>query len=161
MTVSVEISKPYVELITQIEELKSQVAEAHDIIDAIKRGEVDAFVVKKEDAHELYTLKSADKAYRIFIEQMTEGAVTISKDNIILYSNSSFAHMVNAPLENVIGVEFDHFIPLEYKQIVSKQVRTAWLEDESKAEIILSGQGDKSLPLLISMNKLEIDGGVA
>src|SRR6478736_3982351 len=117
MILLVEISKTYDELIAQIEDLESQVSEAHEIIDAIKRGEVDAFIVKKDDAHELYTLKSADKAYRIFIEQMTEGAVTISKDNIILYSNSSFAYMVNTALENVIGVEFDHFIPAEYKVI--------------------------------------------
>ncbi|RZL07524.1 MAG: PAS domain-containing sensor histidine kinase, partial [Pedobacter sp.] len=91
-----EKTRTYDQLVSRIEELESQVTESHDIIEAIRKGEVDAFIVKSEDQHELYTLKSADKSYRIFFEQMNEGALTINEDNIILYSNSRFASLLNA-----------------------------------------------------------------
>ena len=42
----------YEELITQHEELKSRLEEAHDIIDAIRDGEVDAFIVKNNNKHD-------------------------------------------------------------------------------------------------------------
>src|ERR1700744_6774966 len=98
MNTIVNKGKTYNELVTEIEILRSQVNEAHDIIEAIRKGEVDAFIVKNENIHEIYTLKSADKAYRIFIEKMAEGAVTINREGIVLYSNSSFANLISYPL---------------------------------------------------------------
>ena len=158
---NLEATKSNKELTDTIENLQSQLNEARDIIDAIRRGEVDAFIVKTQDKHELYTLKSADNAYRIFIEQMNDGALTINKNGIILYSNSSFANLVNIPLENVIGFSFEDFISEEYKNIVNKLIETAWSTGESKAEIILLDKANKQVPLLLSMNTLEIDGGIA
>ena len=92
-----------------------QLEEANDTIEAIRSGEIDALVVKAKDGHQLYTLKSADQTYRIFIEQMTEGAVTLSPKNIILYCNSKFASLVQLPLEKVIGQLFVNFITPEYR----------------------------------------------
>jgi len=43
----------------------------------IRSGQIDALVVKSDNGHQLYTLKTADQTYRVFIEKMTEGAVTL------------------------------------------------------------------------------------
>ena len=155
-----QLEKKYEELISQIGELKSQLNEAQDTIDAIRSGEVDAFIVKNGNGHELYTLKSADQTYRIFIEKMMEGAVTVSKDGTILYSNTSFAEMVNLPLAKVLGFSFESFIPDESKPVIHYLIEKAWKE-ECKAEIGLPGKNGKLLPVLLSMNTLEIDGGLA
>ena len=155
-----QLEKKYEELISQIGELKSQLNEAQDTIDAIRAGEVDAFVVKNGNGHELYTLKSADQTYRIFIEKMMEGAVTVSMDGTILYSNTSFAEMVNLPLAKVLGFSFESFIPDESKPVIHDLINKAWKE-ECKAEISLPGKNGKLLPVLLSMNTLEIDGGLA
>jgi two-component system CheB/CheR fusion protein len=114
-----EVTKTHAEFIAEIEELKSQLEEAHDTIEAIRTGEVDAFIVKNDDGHRLYTLKSADHTYRIFIEKMTEGAVTINQDGVILYSNTSFANMVNRPLTAVLGFNFNDFIPAAFQQKIN------------------------------------------
>src|SRR6476620_7937729 len=94
----------------ELEELRMQLEEANDTIEAIRTGQVDALVVHSEDGHQLYTLKSADQTYRVFIEKMTEGAVTLNPDGLILYCNSQFARMVNLPLSNVIGLPFKEFV---------------------------------------------------
>jgi PAS domain S-box-containing protein len=155
-----EINKTYNELNEQVAELSAQLQEAHDIINAIHKGEVDAFVVNNGGRHELYTLKSADKTYRLFIEKMNEGAITLNRQNIVLYSNTAFASLLNSPLENLIGSYFEDFIPAEYRITVNELIKQAWNLQESKAEIILPGQ-NKPVPVLLSMNSLETDGGLA
>ena len=156
-----ENNQTYDQLVSRIEELEEQVTESHEIIDAIRKGEVDAFIVKTNDAHELYTLRSADKSYRVFIEQMNEGALTINENNIILYSNTRFASLLNVPLENVIGFDFTRFMPEAFTHIVNKLIKTSWEEGESKGEVVLSGKEGTVLPLLLSMNTIKMEGSKA
>lgn len=154
--------KQYIKLKEEVTELKQQLHEAHEIIDAIRKGEVDAFIVKNgEDKHQIYTLKSADLAYRLFIEKMNEGAITFNEEGIIIYSNSSFAKLFNVPLKTVIGNPFINFIPVAYREVVNNLIKKAWLEEENKTEIIVNNNKKIGIPVLLSMNKLEIDGGVA
>ena len=75
----------------EIQDLRQQLEEANDAIEAIRTGQVDALVVKDQNRHLVYTLKSADQTYRVFIEKMIEGAVTLNETGIVLYSNSRFA----------------------------------------------------------------------
>lgn len=147
----------YDDLIAQNEELKSRLDEAQDIIYAIRNGEVDAVIVKKGSESELYTLKSADHTYRVFIEKMNDGAVTLNSRGIVVYCNSSFANMLQRPLNEVLGATFQELVPPQYKQLVSDLIKKAWTRD-CKAEISFLGK-DKPLPVMLSLNVLEIDGG--
>src|SRR5689334_15886196 len=115
----------YEELNEQVTELRAQLEEAHEIINAIHKGEIDAFVVNNDGKHELYTLKSADKTYRLFIEKMHEGAITLNQQNIVVYSNSAFARLLNIPLENVIGAYFEDLVPPDYRHPVMELIKNA------------------------------------
>ena len=115
-----QTSNIYNELLREVEVLREQLSEANDTIEAIRSGQVDAFVVNDGNSSEVYTLKSADKTYRVFIEKMTEGAVTVDPDGIILYSNSQFATMVDCNLSFVIGSSFRDFIIEEHKSIFTQ-----------------------------------------
>ena len=53
----------------ELEELRHQLFEAQETIEAIRTGQVDALVVEAENEHTVYTLKTADQAYRVFIEK--------------------------------------------------------------------------------------------
>ena len=150
----------YQELSEQVTELKAQLAEGNELINAIHKGEIDAFVVNNEGRHELYTLKSADKTYRLFIEKMNEGAITLNQQNIVLYSNTAFANLLNIPLENVIGSYFEDLVPGEFRIPVNHLINNAWKLQESKAEIALPGH-NKAVPVMLSLNALETDGGMA
>ncbi|HEY4195069.1 MAG TPA: PAS domain-containing protein, partial [Mucilaginibacter sp.] len=129
-----ELSKSYEQLAGENQELQWQLEEAHDTIEAIRTGQVDALVVKNGDGHQLYSLKSADHTYRVFIEKMSEGAVTINKEGFIIYCNSSFAEMVKFPLEKVIGVAFETFVAEESKKRYFKLNKAGWGKD-SKEEL--------------------------
>src|ERR1700761_2400128 len=126
----------YDELLRVNEELRIQLEEANDSIQAIRTGQVDAFVVQGEEGHQLYTLETADQAYRLFIEKMNEGAVTLNSDGLILYSNSRFATMINLPLEKVLGTPFQSFVTVESETKFRELINNGW-EEDCKDEICL------------------------
>ena len=143
-----------------MEELKFQLQEANDTIHAIRTGQVDALVVETKDGSQLYTLKSADHTYRVFIEKMKEGAVTLDQNGIILYSNSQFAEMINTPLAKVIGLPIIDLIPEQHKKKFLMLTRKGWDQD-SKAEIVLKNKDGELIPFLVSVTSLELDEGPA
>ncbi|HEX2608322.1 MAG TPA: hypothetical protein VHK91_13125, partial [Flavisolibacter sp.] len=67
------------ELEAELSDLRQQLEEANETIEAIRTGQIDALVVQSEHGNQLYTLKSADHTYRVFIEKMAEGAITVSQ----------------------------------------------------------------------------------
>jgi two-component system CheB/CheR fusion protein len=152
-------TKTYAELISEVELLRLQLEEANDTIDAIRTGQVDALVVQGKKGHELYTLKTADQTYRLFIEKMTEGAVTLDQFGIILYSNSKFAAMVNMPLSKVIGLSFYDFIYPSFKEAFAGLFQKGWKED-CKGEIGLIND-KKFLEFQLSFTTLALDEGVS
>ena len=98
------------ELISEIQELKSQLNESEETLRAIRNGEVDAIIISGDHGEKVFSLASSETPYRVIIEEMNEGAVTVSSKGTILYSNRSFADIISAPLEQIIGSEFSKFI---------------------------------------------------
>ncbi len=149
--------RKYADLVEEVELLRSQLTEAEDTIDAIRTGAVDAFIVTGKNGHELYTLKSSDLIYRLFIEKMAEGAVTLNNEGYILYCNSSFACMLELSLSEVLGFHFKKFFPPVYTEAVGNLLKKAW-QKESRVEISLPRKDGSELPVLLSANKFNIDG---
>ena len=92
------------------EELKLRLSEAEQTLDAIRNGEVDAIVVSGPGGEKIFSLTSAETPYRLLVEEMQEGAVTISAEGTILYCNKSFEELVAVPMQKIIGTNFGKFI---------------------------------------------------
>ncbi len=80
--------------LTEIEQLREQLREAQETLEAIRRGEVDALVVNSPQGDQVYTLHGADYSARMLLQEMSEGAATLIPDGTILYCNKRFAEMV-------------------------------------------------------------------
>lgn len=155
------------ELLAELDKLKADLQakeialeEATDIIEAIRNGEVDALVMKSENGHQLFTLKNSDQTYRIFIEQMTEGAVTLGVDGNILYTNSQFASLLNLPLEKITGKLFISFVAESDKAYFEKLFESAW-QHNSKGELSLLSSNKVIVPIQISLNILSLEEGLS
>jgi len=98
------------QLIIENDELKSRLVETEEALAAIRGGEVDAIIVPGRKGEQVYSISSAETPYRTFIEEMDEGAVTLSEEGLVIYCNQRFAEMVKEPIERVIGSYFKHFI---------------------------------------------------
>ena len=152
--------EPYKSLEAELKELKLQLQEANEVLEAIRSGEVDAVVVRKGNENQLYKLQSADHNYRLFIEKMKEGAITLSRDGIILYSNSQFGSLVGLPLAEVIGLPMEEFVPREFHDTFKRIIEEGWQSD-SKGEICVKNKDNVWIPFQLSVTSLQLDGGEA
>lgn len=90
--------------------LNDRLQEAQETLEAIRNGEVDALVVHGDNGDQVYSLAGSDHPYRVYVEQMKEGAVTVSPEGLILFANRRFADMVGMPLEKVISESLQRFV---------------------------------------------------
>src|SRR5512147_64619 len=66
-----------------ISELNAQYTEAADTLEAIRTGAVDAVVVSGAPGGErVYTLTGAEQSYRLLVETVNAGAVTLALDGM-------------------------------------------------------------------------------
>src|SRR5688572_4992737 len=93
-----------------IQRLRQRLQEAEDTLNAIRDGHVEALVVRSPAGEQIYTLRSADQPYRLMVEQMREGALTLAADGTILYCNSRFAELMALPPERITGQNLKRFI---------------------------------------------------
>jgi PAS domain-containing protein len=83
--------------------LRTQIDELDRALTAIRAGDVDAVVLGGPHGHQLYTLVSADRPYRVIVEEMGDGAVTVSERGIVLYANRRLADLVGADRVALLG----------------------------------------------------------
>ncbi len=87
----------------ELAETRARLAEAEEALNTIRNGEIDALGSSSDN--QIFTLKGAQEPYQLLIEQMSEGALTLSKEGVIIYSNQAFSRFLQTPLERVIGTE--------------------------------------------------------
>jgi PAS domain S-box-containing protein len=85
----------------QIESLRQQLQDAEELRHAISHGQVDAFVVgASDDSKRVLMLSGAYARYRQLVEDMQQGAVTVSQSGEIMFANHAFAAMTGlAPID--------------------------------------------------------------
>jgi len=141
------------DLLTEIGVLKTHLLEAEEAIDAIKNGSVDAFAIKKDGKAEVYTLQSLDYAYRVLIEKFGEGALNLTREGLIVYSNSYFSELINIPHAKVTGSHILDFVSPDSREEFRDHFDLA-LQGSSKAEITLL-VNNRSIPVYISLTSLQ------
>jgi two-component system CheB/CheR fusion protein len=147
-------------LIQEKVELNIKLNEANEIIESIKKGNIDAVFIANNGTEKVLAAKTADQTYRRFIENMSEGVVTILADGIILYSNSSFANMVNLPLESVVGTNFRKYIPVEHLETFER-LFGEYSQDDTKVELSLFDLNGMRRYFNISLNTLHLQDVIA
>jgi PAS domain S-box-containing protein len=135
--------------------LKARLWEAEEILGAIRNGEVDAVVIGGAKPDAVYTFFGADHPYRIFVERMREGAVTLSRDGIILYANESFARTVNEPLSTVFGASFSRFVEPQHSALFQAFLEK---EGEERVELLLKQVAGNAVPVYLSRSAVDLVG---
>ncbi|MFB3886064.1 MAG: PAS domain S-box protein [Thermodesulfobacteriota bacterium] len=140
--------------LAEIEDLRIRLEEAEEALRAIRSGEVDALVVTGPQGEEVFTLKGAEQPYRVFIEAMNEGAVTLDSQGNILYCNHRFAEMLKTFPEKVIGSSIHQFIRPEDASNFESAFQTGKRE-KTIADVSLKRKNDGFLPVHLSFNALQ------
>lgn len=135
-------------------ELQRRLEEAEETLRAIRHGEVDALVIDGAEGEAIYTLTSADYPYRVMIDEMNEGAVTVAPDSVILYSNRHFASILSLTDSNASGVPFGDFVVPQMREQFQTDLQQA-RAGGFRREYRLSAKTDSEVPVLISFAKLQ------
>src|SRR5262245_34231284 len=102
---SATMSREQLEL--ENEELRRLLEEAEETIHAMQTGAVDAFVVDGPEGSRVYTLEAVDRPYRLFVEQMQQGAATLHAEGTIVYCNPRLAELLLVPSEKLVGASLN------------------------------------------------------
>ena len=143
------------DLLERIRDLQERLDVAEETLRALRNGEVDAIVAAGPDGDRVYTLRGADEAYRVMVQRMAEGALTLTIDGLILFSNEQFATLLGSPLERVIGSRIQDFIAPENADAVSALLGGT---GSRKAEVRLRTDGAAFVPVYLSVQNVVLDG---
>jgi two-component system NarL family sensor kinase len=143
--------------VSAFQHLTARLAVAEETLRAIRSGEVDSVMVAGKEGSQVFTLDGAEHAYRVLIESMNEGALTLTADKMILYANQCFARMVKCPLEQVIGSSFRRFLSAEDRATLRPLLKQAD-KSGSKIQVVLKAGDGSQLPAQISIRLLAKNG---
>lgn len=140
------------ELVIELSNLHRQLIDVEETLQAIREGKADALIVATDEGDKVFTLNSIDHPYRLLVESMNEGAITLSLDGVILYANQRFAEIVKIPKERVIGQFLSDFVS-------DKDILEAFLTNSKnqacKEKIFIKSSDEKLVPTLFSACYLE------
>ena len=139
-------------VLEEIEQLKARLNAAEETLAAIRDGQVDAIVVPgPAGTQRVFTLAGSDDAYRVFVERMKEGAVTVSADSTVLYCNQAFAEIVHTPLDHIIGRSIYDFVPRSERERFDSVYKHP-LDGPAKIELQLLSADDRYVPVFAWAN---------
>ena len=124
-------------------------AEAQQTLDAIRRGEVDAFVMGET----VVTLNNARDPYQVLADRIQQGALTLSARGRIVYANARLVRMLTVPVENLLGTPLENYVvPADRPAIAALlQPRNG---RSQQAEVRLLRSGGEPLQALVSVAML-------
>ncbi|MEK1943681.1 MAG: response regulator [Pseudomonas sp.] len=139
-----------------IQALREKLREAEDTLEAIRTGAVDALFIDTGESVSVYTLESADRPYRTLVEQMQEGAVTLSLDGFVLYGNERLGEIVRRPLEKIVAHDFGEFIVSAERERFRRFLADS-AEEAVRSEFSLLADDGQVVPAYLSFRTLTLD----
>jgi len=132
--------------------------EAEETLRAIRSGEVDALVVHRGSSPvaQVFTLSSADRPYRMFVENMRDGAATVSTSGIVLYANRRLAELLAVPAHEIAGSPIAPFIACSDRAALLGISSCAGAGGTIDIEL-LTGGGSR-IAVRVNSSPLELDG---
>ena len=105
----------------EIQTLQARVLELEQTLNSIQSGGVDALLIKnKKGEPSIFTIEGAEQPYRMLIESMSEGAITLSEEGVIIHCNKRFSEMVSRSTQAIIGTVFFEFFQIKERNSVKE-----------------------------------------
>jgi PAS domain S-box-containing protein len=136
--------------------LLAQITDLRDALEAIRRGGVDAVITGEPGAEQVYTLSSADRPYRLIIEQMNEGALTVSPSGVILYANPRLGQMLGRGTSSLVGTDIAELVVHADQQLLTGLLQVS-VNGCYRVEVRLKST-DGALHVLLAASCLDLEG---
>jgi PAS domain S-box-containing protein len=134
-------------------ELRSRLAEAEEMIQAIQQGAVDAFVMEELGRRRVYMLEGSDRPYQLFVDEMEQGVATLHGDGTIAYCNPKLADLAQTPYEDLVGRSLRQLVAEEDRPRYDELLREARVKG-ARGEARLAREDGSILPVHLGLNTL-------
>jgi diguanylate cyclase (GGDEF)-like protein/PAS domain S-box-containing protein len=144
-------------VLEELEALRARLADTEETLRAIRNGEVDALVMGAVVGQErLFTLTSADRTYRNFVEGMSDGAATVSADGLVLYANQALADLVASTCPRIVGQPAAGLVAESSRVRLEGAIGPT--SPGGSIEVVLVTTAGHLVPVLLGSSRLVIDG---
>jgi PAS domain S-box-containing protein len=127
------------------------------ILEAIRTGCVDAFVIEEREGRTVYTLHNADLPYSTLVQRMQQGAAMLNATGDVIYCNVSLAVLLGTSTEALIGVHLQNLVHPEDSATLQRLLGAPELPSR-EGEVRLRKQDGTILWSKVSVNALSRDG---
>ncbi len=135
--------------------LQAQLDEARQTIEAIRDVQVDALVIKMPGGERVFAIETADRPYRVLVEEMAQGAATLTGDGLVVYANPRLRTLLEVPADALVGAPFASLFPQEDRAEVERlvlQATTTPCTIETRLQ-----RGDRAIPVQVSASPLALE----
>jgi len=141
----------------ELAELRAQLREAHETIEAIRGGGVDSLMIGPPGHEQVYAVASADRAYRLLAQAMNEGTATVSPRGVILDANPRLGSMTGQTATELTGTPVLDLIS-DACRTASARLLEVGVGESARGEVLLTGPGGVSVPVLLAVSAFDLDG---
>lgn len=140
--------------------LRRRLQAAEDTLDALRNGQADALVIREGGDDRVVTLPGTDLPYRILLDQMFAGAVTLTPEGVIGYCNRRFAEIVGVPPARLLGSALRR-LALPADRAAFDLLLSLGVGASARGELLLRGGDGSAIPVAITLAPLRLPGVTA
>jgi PAS domain S-box-containing protein len=143
---------------TKLDAARRQLEEANTTLHAIQSGSVDAVVAMDLETKtpKVLNLRSAEHPYRVFVEAVAEGALTVNQDGVAIFCNRYFAEMLKTTPGKILGRPLRDFFP-PYETHTVSQILSRGSREKLQQEIALLASDGALLQVQLSVSPVKTE----
>jgi diguanylate cyclase (GGDEF)-like protein/PAS domain S-box-containing protein len=143
---------------TSQNELRRELDEARETLSAIQNGEVDALIINAGQGDEVFTLSGADRPYRLIVEGMTEGTITVSDAGTILYVNARMCEILGVSSGDLVGSDAGLLVGTESQTVWTAMIHGDAVRVPAVRLALRMGNHAGTVPVRVSSSRFDLDG---
>jgi PAS domain S-box-containing protein len=136
----------------EVRHLRERLDEAEATILAISQGEVDAFLVRSEPGAQVLLLGTAERPYRLLVDKMHQGAVTLDGKGVVLYANRHTCTLLGRSMEQIVGAPFASFVTEAQRAMLDAVIERA--PSGGEGQIAIQSATNERIPVHVTATSL-------
>lgn len=138
-----------------------RVSECLDVAHAMRNGEVDTLLVPTAETTSPLLVAGADSIYRVLVETLQEGILTIDSKSDIVFTNRRTGEILGCDPDSLLGLDVLTLAKPEERVWISAKIDEALRGTTSRCEVGLACPGQAPVTVLVSLGQVEDMGGGA
>lgn len=124
----------------KIDDLRLRREEVEETLRQIRKGGVDAVVVREKSREQIYAIRDGEHAYRFLIESIEQGAVLLDPKGVLVFMNERFARMLGRNAGSLLGTRLADLMPAPRRRALGSLLKkggTREMELRTKSGMLL------------------------